>query len=716
MRPYRLALALATVAALGALTQPRSPAADPAPGTSLAVVPADASFYSASLHLGDQLDRFLKSNAYAKLKALPAAKYAADQLREAAGKPDNPLGQAMKLLQDPANKELADLLRDLPRQEIFVYGGANWARLIPVLLDARWAMQLAPFKAMIAGQDTEKAQGRAILGVLNAAADKLEVPELVFGFKLSKADPAVAQIKRLEGLLNQLAADKPQLKGRIKRTKVAGADALTVTLDGSLVPLDQIPWSDLEQQEGEYQKLRLRLKAMTLTVSLLVKDDYLLLTIGPHAGVAEQLGRGPALGTRPEFAPLAKAAGRKLVAVAYGSQALAAATATTGEDILGMIDTAREGLDKLQISDKRKEAIEKDLKRLVKQVTDALPKPGATLSFSFLTDRGQESYSYDHGTVPFRAAPRPLTILDHLGGSPILALAGAVNDPTPGYRELVGWIKIIYGHTEAVMKELSPDTWQQVEQGLAMALPFLKKFDEITGTLYLPALGAGEAALVFDAKWRSKAWVQGLDQGGKELPMLEVGIVRTVADSAKLVKAFQAYRDLANEVLAKAKEFGAQVPEGGVPKPEAKKSAAGTLYFWPLPPVGQDPQVQPNVGLSDKVMATSLSLAHGERLLTATPLAVAGGPLAEKRPATAAVVVDFAGLTAAARPWVEVALAAALAEVPDDAPPGLGKKDIPPQVRTVLDVLGCLRRYTSVTYMEGAVTVTHGELVIEDLK
>jgi hypothetical protein len=57
-----------------------------------------------------------------------------------------------------------------------------------------------------------------------------------------------------------------------------------------------------------------------------------------------------------------------------------------------------------------------------------------------------------------------------------------------------------------------------------------------------------------------------------------------------------------------------------------------------------------------------------------------------------------------------------VAEVPPTAPPGLGRADIPGQVATVLDVLGCLRRYTSVTYREGAATVTHGELVVRDLK
>src|SRR3954447_22126465 len=121
MRPHRLAAVALAVVALAAPARAADPA--PAPDTSLALVPADAAFYTASLRLGEQLDAFLKSNAYAKLKSLPAARLAADHIREAAGKPDNPLGQVMQLLKDPANKELADLLRDLPRQEVFVYGG-----------------------------------------------------------------------------------------------------------------------------------------------------------------------------------------------------------------------------------------------------------------------------------------------------------------------------------------------------------------------------------------------------------------------------------------------------------------------------------------------------------------------------------------------------------------------------------------------------------------
>jgi hypothetical protein len=199
--------------------------------------------------------------------------------------------------------------------------------------------------------------------------------------------------------------------------------------------------------------------------------------------------------------------------------------------------------------------------------------------------------------------------------------------------------------------------------------------------------------------------------------MLELGFVRTVKDPAKLLAGLGGYRDLINDVLDKAKQFGAPIPEGGLPKPEAKKVAGGTVYFWPLPPAGQDPQVQPNLALSNEVMTTTLSVKHSERLLEKTPLSVNGGPLAQKRPAIGIVVVNFAGFIGAVRPWVEqYALPLALEQMPDKTPPGLGKADIPDQVRTVFDVLGCLRQYTSVTYREGPATVTHSELVIRDLK
>jgi hypothetical protein len=719
MRLHRLALAVVALIFPAVVDRGQiAVAADPIPDSSLKMIPADAAFYTTSLRLGEQMDMFLKSDAYAKLRALPAAKLAADHLREMAGKTDNPFGQMMQALKDPANGELKELLADMPKQEIFVYGGGGWTDLLPLLMEMNAAQRFAPLQALIGGGgDPGKAQARALLHILNKSADKLSIPEFVIGFKLSQAAPATSQIKRLEALLTQETAKVPQLKGSVKRIQVAGVDALTFSVDGSLIPMDKIPWSDIEEQEGQFQKLRNRLKAMTITIGLLVKSDYLLLTIGPSAKVAEKLGSGTSLATRPELAPLAKFADRKIVSASYSSKALAAGVSTSPDDIIALVDLAKGGLDRVPLTEKLRAAIDKDLKKLSTEVIATLPKPGASLSVAFLTDRGQESYGYNWGTAPDTAAPKPLAIVDHLGGSPVIALAGPVGDPTPGYQTLVKWIKIIHGHADAAVKELAPELfYQNMQTDMEMALPYLKKFDEITSGLFLPALGAGEMAFVLDAKWTSKQWHKEFEQGGKDLPMLEVGVVRTVADAAKLLKAFQAYRDLINEMLAKANnDFGAGLPEK-MPNPQSKKVSGGTAYFWPIPSAGQDEQILPNFGLSDKLIAFGLSIKHTDRLLTPTPLKE-GGVVAEKKPATLAGIVDFAGLIAAARPWVEqMAVPAALEQVPDNAPPGAGKKDIPSQVKTVLDVLGCLRIYTSVTYREGDVTVTHGVLVIRDLK
>jgi hypothetical protein len=173
---------------------------------------------------------------------------------------------------------------------------------------------------------------------------------------------------------------------------------------------------------------------------------------------------------------------------------------------------------------------------------------------------------------------------------------------------------------------------------------------------------------------------------------------------------------LGTDVLAKAREM-APVPEGGIPAPEAKKAGSGTAYFWPLPQMGQDQQIQPNLALSEKLLVKSLSLRHSERLLTPTSLATLGGVLESNRSLIMLSAVDFAGIVETARPWVEkFAVPVILEEVPEDAPPGLTRQEIPDQIRKVLDVLQCLRGYRSVSYRDGDATVTHGETVIQDLK
>ena len=450
-----------------------------------------------------------------------------------------------------------ELCHDAFRQEIFVYGGANFiefAKLAAELNGARYAQLFA----MAQGQDPQNAQIRAIAETLARAGDKLQVPEFVLGFRITKAEAASNQIKRLESHL-LTAFEKTPLKGRVQRAKIGGSDALTLTVDGSMIPWDQIPLDGLdEDSRAEVKSLFKSLKPLKLALCMLVKDNFLLVTVGPTTKTAESFGRGPSLSTRSEMRPLSKYADKPLIGVSYSSAALAAAVATTGEDLSNLVELAKAALDKSPLSVDRKAAIEKDLKQLVAELAAALPKPGGRFGCTFLTSRGQETFSYAFGNASENSG-KELTIAEHLGGSPVAAIAEVAGDPTAAYQTLVRWLRTLYAHADAVILELhGEDFHKQFRSGVEMARPFLERFDKITATQLLPAVGAGELAVVLDAKWTSKDWFEGLNQGGTTLPFLELGLVRTIKDSERVRQALEAYRVLANDVVAKAREMGAR--------------------------------------------------------------------------------------------------------------------------------------------------------------
>ena len=103
----------------------------------------------------------------------------------------------------------------------------------------------------------------------------------------------MTQLKRLEVLTKMALKQVPQLTGRLKRTKIGETDYLTLALDGSLVPWEQIPWQNLEDEPGEFDSLQKKLKSLTLNVTLGVRGEYLLASLGSSNDHLAKLGKGP---------------------------------------------------------------------------------------------------------------------------------------------------------------------------------------------------------------------------------------------------------------------------------------------------------------------------------------------------------------------------------------------------------------------------------------
>ncbi|MGL6097337.1 MAG: hypothetical protein ACRC7O_16250, partial [Fimbriiglobus sp.] len=363
-------------------------------------------------------------------------------------------------------------------------------------------------------------------------------------------------------------------------------------------------------------------------------------------------------------------------------------------------------LEQAELPDDLTEAIEKDIDELAGSLARDVPKPGAAVGVSLRTPRGWESCAFDP-TTPTGPAPKPLTVLKHFGGRPLLAFAGRSGTTADDFRTVVKWVEKAAGHLEKVAILKTPDN-PKAEEAVAMYrkfVPLIREFAEITEKLWFPALADGQLAVVIDAKWASKQWHAAAPAADEPLPLLEAAGVLGVSDAAKFEKAVKSYRAWLNKVFLKAHEEAPEdkdVPLFELVAPDVDRAGKRTFASYPIPPVGLDEQVKPTAGLSDAFAVLALSRGHADRLLTPTPLTTPAAPLADPtRPVSSAFVLDFGVLVDALRPWV-----------------GFGRGFAGDRIEIatqVLDIVGVFRGYTAVTYREGAMTVTHSEAVFRDL-
>ena len=142
LRAIRCNRVLATLMAL----LPIAAAAAPGDGGGLAdsgvaIAPADAAFFSATLRGREQYDLIVKSNAYAALMKLPGMKRALAMFEEQRTTPGSPLAMLDTFMQLPENEQAVDLVRDMVSRDTFVYGEPSWIPLARLLKKLQQAQQ-----------------------------------------------------------------------------------------------------------------------------------------------------------------------------------------------------------------------------------------------------------------------------------------------------------------------------------------------------------------------------------------------------------------------------------------------------------------------------------------------------------------------------------------------------------------------------------------------
>jgi hypothetical protein len=471
-----------------------------------------------------------------------------------------------------------------------------------------------------------------------------------------------------------------------------------------------VPIADFEDNPGEFDKLVKKLKDTKLTISLGLRGDFLILSLAESTALLGRLGQGQRLAERTEVQRLTKFADQKVIEIGYVSKELEGFQRTRREDVQEMGKWVFELLKSAGVTPEQEAKIRNDLKKLNKDLKRYLPVPGAQASIGFLTERGAESYTFDWTKNTRLDGSKPLSLLHHVGKSPLLAVISREKYDPEDYARLVKWIKVAHGYVEEFGIPKLPENIQDLyKQVMTNFGPLFQRFNKATGEMLLPALADGQAAFVLDAKLKSKQWHTLMPESEKPLPLPEPALVFGVKDAGLLRKALEEYRDIANKAWESLGQIVPFLPELKIPEPESKKVSEGTIYSYSLPQfLMLDPQIQLTGGLSAKVAALTLSHDHAIRLLKKSSLKTSG-PLTEaNKPLTGAVDFDFEGLVRAAEPWVEMCMQTA-------GVAGDGQDSPLAQVRTAMEILTVLRGYTSISYFEEDVLVTRGETVIRDL-
>jgi hypothetical protein len=695
--------------------------------TSLAFIPDDVAFYSCSLRTKEQLDAVLRSRAFAKIKQHPLVQMGIAQVMAQWESPQLPqVAIAKQLLEQPDNQELVALLQDAVSHEIFVAGDKNASKLLQLLLELSQKMNSIQLTIALDGRPANDVIREHILEFLSKTTDELAMPGGMIGFKLSDAAPARKQLARLESLVNaKLQQAPPEIAKRFGKSKIGEGEFLTVSLDGSLVPWQDIPLDDLDGEDrARVETLIEKGKTLTATISLGVINDYLIFSVAESTDNLKNLGAGNLLANRMEMAPLKRFADKPLTSIAYVSETFMQAVLNQSrsmESSLNMLRSTLEHADEEDLPVELKAELAADIDELGKDFQQYMVTPGAVAGVSWMKPTGYESYVYNYTKNPRQKKDKPLTVLAHTGTHPLFVAAGHNGAKIEDYDLLVKWAKRAdYYVNKIAIPKMDEDDLAEFKEARRRFMPLIERLDANIRENVFPAFNDGEFAFVMDAKAKSNTWHAALPPAEQELPMLEFAMVCGINDINRVERSFASLFGILDDAITQWNEMvpeeGNRIPLQTFPRPDQDDIETGTLYSYTIPPEsGLDRRIAPNWGLSPQTFIMSLMPETTKRLMPQSRSAAFFGPLSESsRPLSGAVYLDFAGLIDTIHPWINYGAMLWMG--------GTDPDELEQQVQMIkssvdfgVDILTCFKGISGAIYQEGNATVTHTETLFEDL-
>ncbi len=158
--------------------------------TSLKLVPADAAFYSSMMRNREQYEAVVGSNAWAKIKEMPAVQMGLMFYNMQLSNPESGPAKLAEMMENPETRKIIDMAVDMASDEIFVYGDQSFADFLQLFQDVNSAQTYGSLSALSAGEprNAQKQQAGAIISTLVKNIDLIGVPNLIVGFRVKNSE------------------------------------------------------------------------------------------------------------------------------------------------------------------------------------------------------------------------------------------------------------------------------------------------------------------------------------------------------------------------------------------------------------------------------------------------------------------------------------------------------------------------------------------------
>ncbi len=631
------------------------------------LAPIDADFYYGSFRLNEQWDRLTAGPVARELMDQPVMEKVLAEFRTEWREREGIGGQARVLLDNGNVTDFFAFLQELVSKEVFVFGDKNMSKWYDSIAKIGEETQSLLMSSDVSSEE----QGQIIAGKWIEAMKGMEIPTFVFGARCDNVDIGLGKIDQLEipvFALKQYPDAAPFVQN-LKRIEDSRGDRMQWVLNGSQIPWDSIPTTDVfdEQMRSQFQSA---FNDKSITVSIGLFDGNFIFAVSATPEKLLALGKGESILEHPDMQPVRDLASKSLISLSYISDAFAKANFNVTYNNFFSRNAFSGGYQALQLLDENSEFrdffadVVGDLKWMDESIAKVVPEFKGATSVGFLTEDGWERHDHLKTKDVLLESSSPLTALEHVGGEPMMMVATRLQDH-PEYFQIA---RKIVQRAKARFDEAMKLDWSeldmemdndQVRENVDAFWPFVVQIADSWEKKFLPAMSGEHAVVLSGGNLAAQQWYKDMPPSADPLPLPEIAMVTGLKNKDAFNSGVEELLSICDELVERIreKEFAAIPPNYKIPRPVKSNSDVGEKVGYPIPsdcPVPEE--MMPQALFSGDYVMGTYSDKQAASLSRVKKLSVGKGVIDPNARQSNASYIHVGRLFEFARPWVRYAL------------------------------------------------------------